>query len=211
MAEANLDINGRMLRAQVAAGEMKEAVDLLQHRLADRLEHRAERLKARRRQPGRAEGREWQHGDVSTTRPEYHDRPVEERQIIRRKELIAAEQSVDEAIFDMDQCDYDFHVFRDLESGEDSMVERSPNRHYLLQHLRQVAATPSPGAYNVAVIDTPAPTLTVDEAVVYLDAGGPRVFFASAVTGHGNVLYRRYDGHYGLITLEPPESRDQGE
>jgi hypothetical protein len=26
------------------------------------------------------------------------------------------------------------------------------------------------------------------------------VFFADETTGRGNVLYHRYDGHYGLIT-----------
>jgi hypothetical protein len=43
--------------------------------------------------------------------------------------------------------------------------------------------------------------LTVQEATERLDAGGePFVFFANAVSGRGNVVYRRYDGHDGLIT-----------
>ncbi|MBO1414556.1 sigma 54 modulation/S30EA ribosomal C-terminal domain-containing protein, partial [Streptomyces sp. FH025] len=28
----------------------------------------------------------------------------------------------------------------------------------------------------------------------------PFVFYTDTSTGRGNVLYRRYDGHYGLIT-----------
>ena len=36
-----------------------------------------------------------------------------------------------------------------------------------------------------------------------LDASAePHIFFANATTGRGNVLYRRYDGHYGLIVPE---------
>ena len=57
--------------------------------------------------------------------------------------------------------------------------------------------------YEFTADDTPAAELTVDEAIERLNAGGePFVFFASPLTGRGNVAYRRYDGHYGLITLE---------
>lgn len=43
--------------------------------------------------------------------------------------------------------------------------------------------------------------MRVDEAIERLDAGAdPFVFFADPVTGRGNVVYRRYDGHCGLIT-----------
>ncbi|WP_327048745.1 sigma 54 modulation/S30EA ribosomal C-terminal domain-containing protein [Microbispora sp. NBC_01189] len=31
-------------------------------------------------------------------------------------------------------------------------------------------------------------------------SGLPFVFFAGRRTGRGNVVYHRYDGHYGLIT-----------
>ncbi|MFI8458033.1 sigma 54 modulation/S30EA ribosomal C-terminal domain-containing protein [Kitasatospora sp. NPDC085464] len=45
------------------------------------------------------------------------------------------------------------------------------------------------------------PELTVAEAVSRLDLTGlPFVFFTDTATGRGNVLYHRYDGHYGLIT-----------
>ena len=60
------------------------------------------------------------------------------------------------------------------------------------------------------VTTTPAPlsaaataTLTVQEAQEWLEAGdGPMVFFADSASGRGCVLYRRYDGHYGIVT--PP-------
>jgi hypothetical protein len=43
----------------------------------------------------------------------------------------------------------------------------------------------------------------VSDALARLDAtGAPFVFLADADTGRGNVVYRRYDGHYGLITPE---------
>jgi sigma 54 modulation/S30EA-like ribosomal protein len=47
--------------------------------------------------------------------------------------------------------------------------------------------------------------LTVGQAVERLDATElPYRFFRDAGTHRGAVLYRRYDGHYGLIT--PAES-----
>jgi Sigma 54 modulation/S30EA ribosomal protein C terminus len=43
--------------------------------------------------------------------------------------------------------------------------------------------------------------LTLPAALGVLDhSDAPFVFFANTDTGRGNVLYRRHDGHYGLIT-----------
>ena len=208
MAQALLDVNGRVVRAQVAAHELHEAVDLLQRRLRDRIEHRSEHLEAlRRHPPGRPEGGEWRHGDLATVRPEHFDRPVEERQLVRHKPFVAAEQTMEEAVFDMDQLDYDFYLFRDVDSGEDSLLERIPAG-YRLQHLHSVPAPTRPpvSAYPLTANETAAAELTVDEAIERLNASQePFVFFASPATGRGNVAYRRYDGHYGLITLEEPQ------
>jgi len=54
---------------------------------------------------------------------------------------------------------------------------------------------------SVEISDAAVPELNVDEAIERLDAAKePFVFFADPATGRGNVLYRRYDGHYGLVT-----------
>jgi len=43
--------------------------------------------------------------------------------------------------------------------------------------------------------------LQIDEAIERLDAGAESfVFFVEPTTGRGNVVYRRYDGHYGLVS-----------
>ena len=43
--------------------------------------------------------------------------------------------------------------------------------------------------------------MTEEQAVEHLDlAGDAFVFHLDPGTGRGRVLYRRYDGHYGLIT-----------
>jgi hypothetical protein len=44
-------------------------------------------------------------------------------------------------------------------------------------------------------------SLALPEAVRRLDSGGPTfLIFADAATARGEVLYRRYDGHLGLLT-----------
>src|SRR6266540_2586228 len=49
LAQATLAVNGRLVRAQVVARQLDEAVDLLEARLRDRLEHLHSHLRARRR------------------------------------------------------------------------------------------------------------------------------------------------------------------
>jgi hypothetical protein len=45
-----------------------------------------------------------------------------------------------------------------------------------------------------------APQLSAAEAIDRLNLSGqPFLLYADAATGRGRVLYRRYDGHYGLI------------
>jgi hypothetical protein len=51
------------------------------------------------------------------------------------------------------------------------------------------------------------PTVSLDTARESLDVGHePFVFFVDATTGRGHVLYRRYDGHYGVIVpIDEPD------
>jgi hypothetical protein len=47
----------------------------------------------------------------------------------------------------------------------------------------------------------PVPTIGVDDAIELLNLSDePFVFFVDASSGRGAVLYRRYDGHYGLVS-----------
>ncbi len=52
LAEGTLDVNGDVVRAHVAAHEITEAIDLLERRLADKLEHRATHRLAKRHPHG---------------------------------------------------------------------------------------------------------------------------------------------------------------
>lgn len=202
-AQAFLDVNGDAVRAQVAAGSMLEAIDVLQSHLRSRIEQRASRRETFQRLSGHAETGEWRHGDLASKRPDYFDRPVEERELVRLKTFAAEELIPDEAIFDMDQLGYDFYLFRDLASGADSLVESVAEGQYLLTRLGAPEVDLGPSAYRVVMSTTVPPTLLVSEAIERLNVSGdPFVFFQNATTGRGNVCYHRYDGNYGLIASD---------
>lgn len=199
IAEVSVDVNGEIVRAQLAATEMREAIDLLQKRLRDRLEHRARRREAlRHRGPSSGPG-EWRHGDAPTHRPEHFDRPAEERELVRRSTYSDDEMTVDEAAFDLEQLDVDFYLFRELATGGDSLVERADGGYRLLR-LDGADADPGPTAVRLELIGNGAPTLTLEEAIERLQAGGEHhVAFIDPSSGRGRVLYLRYDGHYGVV------------
>lgn len=202
-AEAGLDVDGDLIRASAASRSMEEAIDLLGQRLRDQLEHRARRREHLHRSEGLARPGEWQHGDLATVRPPYFDRPAEDRQLVRHKTFAVGELTCDEAIFDMDQLDYDFYLFRDLSSGSDSMVERLDDGSFRVTRVVPSAVDLGPVAEPVELSATPPPVLGLDEAMERLGASGERhLFFADGATGRGRVLYLRYDGHYGLIIPE---------
>lgn len=200
-ARATIDIDGQAVRTHVRAAEMTEAVDLLEARMRRRLEQLAEHRRALRRRGPTSPPGEWRHGDPATSRLPYHPRPPEEREIVRRKSFSTVQSSVDEAIFDLESMDHDFFLFTDVATGTDALVHRLEGGTYGLQYSDGPGARPSdPTAAAVEVDPEPAPRLAVGEARERLDLGGaPFVFFVDRDDGRGHVLYRRVDGHYGLI------------
>lgn len=204
VVEATLAVNGSPVRAQVAARDLDEAIDLVEDRLGRRLKRHEERLHhggAERRRTGLADEHEWRHGDLPTQRPEWFDRPADERQIVRKKTFALEPMTVDEAAFDLDMLGHDFYLFTALATDADSVIAYDDDQGLCLLQPEGVDQDPTVDAAVPVRLGTPAPELTVDEAVERLDAGGERfVFFVDADSGRGNVVYHRYDGHYGLIT-----------
>jgi ribosome-associated translation inhibitor RaiA len=199
VAQASLDVNGRLVRAQVAAETLRAATDLLHDRLREQLSRIGRNWEARRGAMPVGTQHEWRHQARPTQRPDYYPRPAEERQLVKRKSVTPAAQTPDEAAFDMETMDYDFYLFTDAQTGQDSVIYRSGD------DLRLARLDPIPGQGGemegpLAVSTHPAPRLTPAEAVERLELTGLRfVFFADVANGRGGILYHRYDGHYGLI------------
>ncbi|WP_042364536.1 ribosome hibernation promotion factor [Streptacidiphilus neutrinimicus] len=199
LAQASLDVNGRPARAHVAAATMTEAVDLLRDRLTLQVGRLRRHWEARRGALPTPGEHEWRHGEEPARRPEHFPRPPEEREVVRHKSFALAQETADEAAFEMDSMDYAFHLFTDLATGEDSVIYRTGSHGY---RLAQVHPEPrlGPVVAPLTVSPTAAPVLDLPAAKKRLDITGlPFVFFADAQTGRGNILYHRYDGHYGLI------------
>lgn len=202
IAQANVNLNGRTVRAQIARETLRVAVDEMHDRLRNRLQRAARDWQAIRGARPVSDAHEWRHASVPTERPRYFPLPPEQRRIVRHKTFTLRRATVDEAAFDMELLGYQFHLFTEDGTGSDSVLYRVEDDPCL--HLSQVDPQPdrvTPGAEFVIVSERHPPELSVDGAVQRLDiTGWPFVFFRSAETGRGCVVYHRYDGHYGLIT-----------
>ena len=200
-AQVNVDVDGRLVRAQVGAATMHEAADLVQARLADKLARAARDWESLRGGRPVAEPREWRHQSIPAQRPEYFPRPPAERRIIRHKAFAVARETVDEAAFDMEMADYDFFLFTEATTGADCLLDQGGPGSYRVTSTRAARYKPAGCAVPVAVCPDRPPRLTATAAARRLSlTGAAYLFFIDRGAGRGNVVYHRYDGHYGLIT-----------
>ncbi|MFD8554703.1 sigma 54 modulation/S30EA ribosomal C-terminal domain-containing protein [Streptomyces fradiae] len=199
-AQAMVDVNGRPVRAHVAATTLFEAVDLLQDRLRARLARVRRHASRGPDRHGPDEPRPAPAGDAH--RPRRRHVPAEERGVVRRKTFFLARQTPEDAVIDLEAMDHGFWLFTDLATGHDSVVYRDTRTG---RPRMASLGTPRPeraGEFTVSA--APVPASTVAGAVQRLRLTGlPFVFFRDTATGRGSVLYHRYDGHYGLITPAP--------
>lgn len=203
IAQATLDVNGVLVRAHEAGDDLQEAIDRLENTLRDKLEHLTERRQAlRKRGPAAREPREWRHGDRCTQRPPYFDRPIPEREVVRHKTFALHALSPAEAADEMDFLGYDFHLFVCSETGEPSVIAHDADGRLMLS-----SSGAPPAAEDWFVLDpTPIPSTSEQDAIEFLNlTGRPYVFFQQQEGGQAAVLYRRYDGHYGLVTAHSNE------
>lgn len=199
-AAATIDLNGDLVRAHVAAPDLDAAVELLARRLRERIERRADRYEGERKAAS-PRPTTWRHGASSPERPAYFDRPVADRQLVRHKTFATEELTPDEAVFDMGQLDYDFYLFGDLATGLDALVEPLAHGVYRMTRIRPADVELGTTANTFELSATAVPVLEVREAIERLElTAALHVFFVDASTGRGEVVYRRYDGHYGLLT-----------
>ncbi|MFH9353314.1 sigma 54 modulation/S30EA ribosomal C-terminal domain-containing protein [Kitasatospora sp. NPDC017646] len=186
LAQVNAEVDGRRIRVQRAAAER-----------ADSLDRVAESLLARiRAVTGPWTPRPWPARRV----PALPAGPAGGRRIIRRKEPSLVWCTPEAAARTMDAMDYDIHLFTDPATETDAVVYRVGPTGYRL--ARTVPAGPS-GRRTAPITLSPhgAPPLTERQAVERLEeAELPFLFFAHPTSGRGRVLYRRFDGHLGLIS-----------
>jgi Sigma 54 modulation/S30EA ribosomal protein C terminus len=193
IARATVSVNGRLVRAQTADATMRDAV----HHLRDRLRIRLEaawsppRRASHVRPAGRASAAGGPQSGAVQQKPE--------RPVIHRHSVAARPKSVEDALAELDLLGYDFHLFTELSTGQDSVVYRSGDGYRLTWARLATQATLPAG---VTASDHAAPALSAGAAITRLEALGQQfAFYVDSQTGRGNVLYRRDDGRYGLVTL----------
>jgi hypothetical protein len=181
---------GTSLRAQAHAATAREAIDLLEARLRHQLhwtDHRSEPQEWRRHMPPNP----W---------VVCYPRPPHARQVVRCKPGHLALLGVDEAVLVLERRDYDFHLFIEVGSGQDSVVYRAGPTGYRLAQLVPAPEAVAPHQLELTWYDRPAPELRTAGAAEWLGLSEVSfLFFRDLDRGRGSVLYRRYDGNYGLM------------
>jgi hypothetical protein len=187
---------------------MPEAIDAA----VDRLRGKVERVtdQHHHRPVGVApEPGTWRHGNLPSPRSSHYQRPVEERELVRHKTYAPDRLSLDEALWDLALLDFDFFLFTETSTGISCVVQRTAGDEVVLHGLADRPADQAALARpSLTFSDRPVPVLRTSEAIELLETSGePFELYENAWTGCRNVVYHRYDGHYGLITPasdEPP-------
>ncbi len=200
VAQVNLDLNGRLIRAQANAESMREAIDRMSGQLKIRLDRAARNWGAVGGGKPAPQPAEWRHQSTPAQRLPYFPRPRDERAVIKHKSYAPARQTPDEAVTEMELLDYDFYLFTERATGQDSVLYRTYNGFQLVQaRPRRSELGPMPA--SIMVSDQPTPRLDTAGAIDRLEGlGQPFLFFLDSQTGRGSLIYHRYDGHYGHIT-----------
>ena len=199
-AEAELDVNGRMLHGRVDAATMPEAIDELAARLERQLRSFADRRTRLQQRSPELEPGEWHHTDWAPPRPPGSPLPVEDRAIVRREAYALGAADPLEALADLLDLDEDFKLFTDTRTGTEAVVHRRDDGRIGL--IYPPGVQPALAIHNGFVPETSpvAEPISLAGAIAEMDARGHRfLFFVDAETGRGNVIYVRYDGNYGLI------------
>jgi ribosome-associated translation inhibitor RaiA len=195
MASGTVSVNGRVVRAEVGADTMRNAID----QLASRLRVRLERARPSRPDCGPDSRR---HGPARALA-----KAGTGERVIRAASVAAAAATPATAARELGLLGYDFYLFTDELSGQDSVIYRTPDG-YKIDSARPfggrvVSSAPTAAvapASRITISDHAAPRLSVPDAISRLEyLGESFMFFVDAATGRGSVLYRRLDGHYGLV------------
>jgi ribosome-associated translation inhibitor RaiA len=208
VVSVTLDVDGYLVRAHAAGSTPADAVDRVEQRLHRQLLDAHERIVfLRRRRTGVASAGRWRHGDVPTARPASFPRPPQEREVRVRKALAPGRCTPEDAAVRMEMLDHDFSLFVDSDTGREAVVCRQPDGGYQLS--RVTSGEDEPRDFPGFRTGPRPPTLTVGAAVECLnETGEPVVFFVDDRL-RGSVLYRRPDGHYGLVEAEPTRPADE--
>ncbi len=204
-AEGEVSLGGKTIRGHVEAENMPRAI----HALADRLQHQlrrhVDRLTSLQRKSAEAPEGKWTHDTWVPLQPSQSLLAPGERDVIRRKVFSLVPLKASEAAELMSELDHGFYLFHDSETDADSVVYLRDDGRMAVIAPQDASAPAEQGDSGGIVRERShfSEPLTQEDALSQMDELNHRfMFFVDAATGHGAVLYLRYDGHYGLIEQE---------
>lgn len=198
IAQGSMDVSGIQLRVEATGATSSSALHAAGDRLERKLAGLAHRVEGGKSSPPLSGS--WTPRSDDPSRPMFHNRSPERRAVVRRKTYSPLDRlSVAEALFNLDALDYRFFVFTDTADDKTSIVYRDVDG----PALRKVDGSRSSGSHlpeNIHVNEAEAPSIAVADAVSQLNSSDmPFIFFRDRDRGRASLLYRRYDGHYGLL------------
>ncbi|BCV25484.1 ribosome hibernation-promoting factor, HPF/YfiA family [Gelria sp. Kuro-4] len=128
MVEVTVPVGGRLLRGEVASGDMYASIDMV----IEKLEKQIEKYKTRL-------ARKVKNGSVLDLAAGVGGRPADEEEphLVRTKRFAVKPMPVDEALLQMNLLGHDFFVFRNAETEEVNVVYRRRDGNYgLIEPLR---------------------------------------------------------------------------
>ncbi len=205
VARMSIDVDGISVHAHADAETVAHATALAADRLHDQLRRRLDQLvDVRRHGRSLAEFEAEIAGGEERAAVEILDLDVDERELVKRALFGPPTSSLDEAVFDLDALGYDFHLFVETMTGDAVFIRRDGAGLV----VRFASGAPDAAVTDAAVgaleVDAhPAPHLAIGDARELLHLGHARfVFFRDSTTGIATVVYRRYDGHDGVIAID---------
>ena len=198
-AEGEVDLNGPIVRAKVADLDPIAAVDSLTQRLQRQLRSFVDRRTDQARRPTERKAGEWRHTSIATDRPDYFPRAPEEREIVRRKTFATAPLTPVEAAEEMELLDHDFYLFIERETDADAVAYHRDDGRLGVIGPSGIGWSGESAGIVFEESRMTGPT-RLEDAVAEMNILNHRfMYFTDAASGCGNVIYMRYDGHYGLI------------
>ncbi len=204
-AEGEIGLNGPIIRASVADIDQIGAINQLTQRLERQLRNWMDRRTdiARR-------GTERERGRVASCRLLRRSGPATFRARRRSARSCVARPSLRtrctpaEAADEMELLDHDFYLFSDVETGADAVAyHRDDGRLGVIGPSGIGWSGESDGiVHEESRMSGPT---RLEDAVAEMNLLDHRfMYFTDAETERGNVIYLRYDGHYGLIGPATP-------
>jgi hypothetical protein len=200
VAQINVHYASRLVRGQAPGRSVDEALRTACTALSRRLDRLERRLNEIPAGPPDFTDEAWDRRDIRNI-PRQWRLAGPGRRIRRHKAVPLALQEAAAAALTMDLRDYDFHLFVEANIGDHALVHRAGPGSYRMRVPRPELLAGVDFGAPVTLDQTPLPRLSLPDAVRFLDRDeAPFVGFIAATTGRGTVLYRRYDGHLGVLT-----------